>query len=1013
MNRAISQFLSALVLAASLVSCGESPPSGFARATVIERLDQAIGGPKALAQPGDFLLENQHLRVAILAGRDINDVERHSAGPGLYGGSLIDADLQWADPSRRAGQGRDQFAELIPTANLDVTRTGAPDSVRIIADGADGGPAIIRAQGPREPFLTLLSALWGIVGAPMHYLTTDYIVEPDKSWVTVRTTVSYGHDGSLDPEATEVMGYHEGGLPLLSWAVESGVVGGDFYLSGGSVDVFAPDFGFDEDGQVYRSMQQGDNTFNVPYEFDFIAGVADGVSYGLASAEGSIYVPLFTASQTVVVAAGRDGDGTRARFELGAGFSFERYFFVGHGDVGSIVDQYVEARGIPYGQVSGHVVSAVGGDGVSGASVLVYRPGAQLPWSQWLTDVHPFDRNPDGSFSGRLPVGTWEIAVHDRARPAQERVTVTVEAGSESTLLLAVPPPGTFSFDIVDETGLMIPAKITLYRTDRSSARNPDLGDGFLAGGAEAVYFAMHGHGEVTLREGNYIAVASRGLEYETASYGPFAITDRGTQHAELTLIRSVQTDGWISADLHVHANPSHDSGVTLADRVRTMACEGVEFFVSTDHDYLTDYAPVIDALGLEQWVQSAVGNEVTTIEVGHFLGFPLVADHLKEAGGAVDWTGQTPDEILAWFRETAASTGADPVLFIGHPRDGILGYFDQYGFDPYAGVPGIQGAPGVAAISQPLLSATNPLLAPGNMSWDFHGLELLNGKRFELIRTPTQRELDRVKNGDPIDVYQLMSRTLEEQDALEQGVYRLGFGIEGHIDDWFTLLNLGYKFTVLGNSDTHGTTGVESGCPRNYVMSSTDSPAFISDQEIADAVKAHRVVASYGPFMQMWLGDAQIGDELVPTGDGPLPLTVEVQAPSWMAVDRVEIYENGTLIHEIDVPVSSSAERLFHTVEVNPTKDSWYVAVALGDGSLEPVFGPVEIPYIELQMIVTESLGGISAVSSLLSPAIPIPREFPVRPYAITNPIWVDRAGDGFDAPGIPGWLRRPVDPN
>ena len=52
-------------------------------------------------------------------------------------------------------------------------------------------------------------------------------------------------------------------------------------------------------------------------------------------------------------------------------------------------------------------------------------------------------------------------------------------------------------------------------------------------------------------------------------------------------------------------------------------------------------------------------------------------------------------------------------------------------------------------------------------------------------------------------------------------------------VDDWFTLLNLGYRFTALGNSDTHGTTKTESGCPRNYVYISGDDPLLV-DIEIS-----------------------------------------------------------------------------------------------------------------------------------------------------------------------------------
>ena len=133
-----------------------------------------------------------------------------------------------------------------------------------------------------------------------------------------------------------------------------------------------------------------------------------------------------------------------------------------------------------------------------------------------------------------------------------------------------------------------------------------------------------------------------------------------------------MDTTGWISADFHVHAQHSHDSGVLLADRVRTMAAEGVEFFASTDHDYLVDYTPTIEALDLEPWVQSAVGNETTTVEVGHFLAFPLAQDFLTEAGGGrddVDWTGKTPQDIIDSLRLMGQAGGHDPAIFVGHPR--------------------------------------------------------------------------------------------------------------------------------------------------------------------------------------------------------------------------------------------------------------------------------------------------------------------------------------------------------
>jgi hypothetical protein len=990
--------LRSVLVACALASC--SNPKGFARAREIESLDQAVGGPKAIARPGDLLLENDHAKVAILGARD-------SLGPGLYGGSLVDADLQRMDPRYSAGRGKDQFTELFSTVNMNVPHpVEDSDDVSIVKDGSDG-EAIVRVRGVADPFLTLLDALWTIVQAPDFYLWTDYVASKDHPWFTIRTSVTTGAGGDEPPPGSDIA-YQDATFPLINWAIESGLVVGDFYLSGGSVDVFAPGIGFDEDGAIYRSMQAGENSFTAPFQFDFLAGTADGVSYGIAPKEGDLFVPLFTASQTVAVGGAQDGDGTPQRIQPTQTLTYERYFFIGDGDVASVLDQYLEARGIPYGTVHGNVLEEATEDPVSHVSVFAYRPGDEYPYSQFETDVSPDDHDPDGSFGGRLPVGTWELVAHQQGRAPSKRVTVEVKEGKDVGVALGLHRFGVLDFTVRDETGRLVPSKVTLFRDDgQEPTIDPALGDTFVAGAPEAVVFAMYGQGEVELPPGRYRAVASRGLEYEIDTSKPFEVGPTQGAQLDLQVVRSVESDGWVSADLHVHAEASHDSGVLMADRVRSMVSEGVEFFASTDHDYLVDYAPVVEDLGMEDWVQTAIGNETTTVEIGHFLAFPLGTDFLTEAGGGregVDWTDKKPGDIIASLRTMGKSAGHDPFVFVGHPRDGILGYFDQYGMNPNAGTPGTAGEPGAVAVQSPLLSLTNPLLTPTNMTWDFDGIELLNAKRFELIRTPTQPEMDAFAAGTN-DVYDFISRTKQEQTDLENGVYKLSADVQGHVDDWFTLLNLGYRYTALGNSDTHSMTSTEAGCPRNYIQTDEDDPAFLDDQAVADAVKAHKVVASYGPFVRMWVNGQGIGSDVV--SDKPIELQLEVQAPTWIPVDRVELYENGALIEEYDVPETGDVLRFSKTLTLTPTKDSWYVAVAMGNGDLSPVFTPVEIPYVDLQQIVTDALGSVPAVANLIQPAPPWPKEFPIKPYAITNPIWVDLKGDGFDAPGLPLWVQ------
>ncbi len=996
-----------LVALTALVGCTPTPDE-WARAKVIARLDEAIGGPKALARPGDFLLENDRVRVAILAARDADDPDapRNSMGPGLFGGSIIDADLQWHDPRFTGGRGRDQFAELFPTVSMNVHRPTEPDDVRIVADGSDGGPAIVRVTSSSAPFLELLKPLWAVVRQPETQLITDYIAEPGKPWITLETTVYFGWDGQGEPPVSEPMGSHEETLPVIEWAMETGAMLGDFYLSGGSVNVFGPGMGFHEDGAVEAARERGENLFLAPFRFDFLAGIGDGVSYGLVTDEGAAFIPLFTASQTAVIGAGRAGDGSTRRFPDGTALSYRRHLVVGSGDVGAIVDGYVAVRDLPHGVVRGNVIEEGTGFSISGADVLVFERGAEAPWSQWRTDVDPRDDVPDGSFGGKLPVGSWEVMVHREGRPSSARMPITVREGETLELALSAPRAGLVSFTVRDERDRFVPAKITLFTADGASTLNPVFGDRFVGGGPSAVAWTIDGQGQLELPDGRYYAVATRGLEYELDISPVFEVSAATRTHLELQVLRSLDTEGWISADLHVHSAPSHDSGVSRPDRVRTMVAEGVEFFAATDHDFISDFAPTIEAMGLTQWVQSAPGNETTTIEIGHFLGFPMAEDFTGDAGGAFDWTGLAPDEILDALYDAGSDAGFDPLLFVAHPRAGILGYFDQYGFDPYGGLPGIRGAAGTPRVVTPTLGFTNPLLRADLFTLQFDALEIMGTKDLYMVRTATQRELERFAAEGTTTMYDILERTPEEQRALQDGTYALGAGQWGQVDDWFTLLNLGFRLTALANSDTHGWTDTEAGCPRNYVVSSTDDPAFIDDQEIADAIRAHRVVATYGPFVQLWVDGHGIGSEVVPD-DATVKVRVEVQAPTWMDVDRVELYRNGELIEVIPVTIDDDPNRLHHEVDVTLEGDAWFVAIAMGDRSMEPLFTPVEIPYIPLDAIVIEALSGVDSLASLLPTATPLPRKYPIYPYGLTNPVWVDLAGDGFDAPGVPSWMR------
>lgn len=232
---------------------------------------------------------------------------------------------------------------------------------------------------------------------------------------------------------------------------------------------------------------------------------------------------------------------------------------------------------------------------------------------------------------------------------------------------------------------------------------------------------------------------------------------------------------------------------------------------------------------------------------------------------------------------------------------------------------------------------------------------------------------------------------------------------LRGTLDDWFQMLNRGVRRTIFGNSDSHDTYGTEAGIPRNYVRSSTDHPPGIDKREVTRELRAMHSFATYGPFVELSTDKTATGDLAKVDDKGEVRIAIRVQSPSWFDVDRLEIYRNGELIkivtgREDCPPRSADCIRLPNDSVVNydavlrdkPPRDAWYVVVAMGiDGkSMAPVYSSSPLARLGLFEII-QRLGPL--LPPLRSLGVPLsPTVAPVRPYAVTNPLFVDTDGDG-----------------
>jgi hypothetical protein len=163
------------------------------------------------------------------------------------------------------------------------------------------------------------------------------------------------------------------------------------------------------------------------------------------------------------------------------------------------------------------------------------------------------------------------------------------------------------------------------------------------------------------LPAGHYAIHAGRGFEYNVARIE--VELARGSQQSrQLTIRREVDTPGWAAMDTHVHTGTFARHGdATLDERMLTIAGEGIELPVSTEHDMRVDFDARANASPGRRHFTPVVGSEVTTPSIGHFNVFPIPGD-----GPAIDQ--RAPD--WARLRETLDGAAVDPVIVFNHGRD-------------------------------------------------------------------------------------------------------------------------------------------------------------------------------------------------------------------------------------------------------------------------------------------------------------------------------------------------------
>ncbi len=227
------------------------------------------------------------------------------------------------------------------------------------------------------------------------------------------------------------------------------------------------------------------------------------------------------------------------------------------------------------------------------------------------------------------------------------------------------------------ETGDGLPCRLTVTRPDgtlQPLRAEPAGGVAVRVG----VIYTRDGHATISLPPGDYILHAGRGFEWGVERVELLLKKDE-IKEVPVKLRREVDTRGWIATDSHIHTLTYSGHGdAKIEERMLTVAGEGIELAISTDHNHHTDYAPVAASMGVTERFTPVIGNEITT-KHGHFNAFPIQSGAKVVDSNEQDWAKLIP---------AIRATPGVQVITLNHPRDVHSGFIPLGGvqFNPATG---------------------------------------------------------------------------------------------------------------------------------------------------------------------------------------------------------------------------------------------------------------------------------------------------------------------------------------
>jgi len=800
------------------------------------------------------------------------------------GGNIIDADLVRSPDTL----GRDTIDDLF--LSFGIGRLFDASEVTILADGSDGGPAILRARGRDVAWEFIQGAVEAdepLLPDQNLDIVTDYELAPDA--LSLRITTQFTNVGDAPNHFNPTEGFLASAEDLWPWSAGRGLVDleGDELAALGAVGKW---------GEGTLSIWPDEGTLSL---------------LGLTSIVSSAGLVAATHGWVAL--------------EPGATLTLQRNLSMAPDPLAAEAERRRQ-QGLPLVGVAGRVVEVSSGVPVEGVRVHFVETGAASPWVAGFTRT-----NEEGAFLAEVPPGQWDVYAVARAMPeftdlpvgagryapfarpeVNEKqlrvlsgldvrtpiplavgratlppVSLQVDEGAPiKDLALEVGPSGRLAITVEDGLSRPLPASIEV-RYGEGMVPLPSVPDDLkralgLPTSTTRAAWVWTGDGEVDipLVPGLYELDVEHSWRHDRAHVNQVEVPASGSVQVNVALEERIVRNGWMAMDSHLHAAPSNDGTLSMEDRLITCAATGVEIPVHTDHDRHADYRPLASALGLDDRLLAVPGVEVSPVIRGHFNVFPVEArpDDLLNGGAEPWWI--VPQDTEELFERMRASGADQAVIQVNHGRSGM---FDFANYDASSGTP----------------------MRPDYWSWDFDAFELLNSTS--------------ARNWEPLR------------------------------DDWFSFLNLGRTPLPTGVSDSHGRTA-PCGYGHTDLFVGIEDPAELNLALVQDAIRAGHAVVSGGVTLRATLlGDAPDdtpalpGDTVVGLGG---TLQIQVLAPSWIRPNRLRLYRNGVVVREEELSGTKDGKTWYQgSWPVESDIDAWYVVEVEGDQAMGGVWGGA-LPY-------------------------------------------------------------------